>query len=280
MDRESPVFEANLLYKTSHRPDIDMLRADLCTAVEASGETVIRFEQIDEMFSLLTCERVQILLAFSTTALSVGHYLGAERPVAASIGDAEILTRLTECKTNVTVLVLDNEHGIPVVDAGLTSLNRTICWKITDCLYSKTQPDLVFWAEDDTLYAAEEFARAASCSAEQDCQTAPAAQSILLNPDLLAIPEHLLSNATRGKPVAVSAMIAKSSDLSEADADTEAEITEASLMSLASPNAMIAAVARLTRGLDNHRAINGIAMACSSTTIGLSLLPSLTKFLG
>lgn len=273
MDHGSPSFEANLLYKTAQSPCFDALLADLRAVIEINGETLHQLERIDSVFTLLSCERVQVLLAFSGERLPFERFLRAERPAAASLGGAEILGRLTDCRASGTVLVLDREPNEPNFDPAHEALKRTICWDVTDCIYNGTEADLVFWADAEMLYAAEEFERASSYLAHQDrADCLPHNHS-----GLPRVPAYF----TR-EPVVTEEILSRISSARAcfpALPGPECELADRTgietLMSLALPNALALQLDRMTLKLDGHRAINGIAMACSSATIGLSGLPSL-----
>lgn len=278
MDDRSPSFEANLLYKTAQSPSFDTLLADLEAVIAINGETLRQLEPIDSVFTLLSCDSVQVLLAFSAEPLSVEHFLGAERPVATSIADSEILARLTDCRASATVLVLDQDPNNPNFGAAHEALKRAICWDVTDCLYNGTEADLVFWADTDTLFAAEEFERASSYLAHQDRASGAAHDEF----GLPRIPDHFSR-----EPVVTETVLSRigspnsrvAARLGPIYDEADRNVVE-TLMSLALPNALALRLDQLAPALDGHRARNSLSMACSSATIGLVGLPGLATLLG
>ncbi|MCG6904352.1 MAG: hypothetical protein LJE68_16900 [Rhodobacter sp.] len=281
MEPRSPSFEANLLYQTVRTPNYADLIDDLTTTIEGNGETLRQIDEIDSVFTLLTCKQVQILIAFNPDPLPVDHFLGAERPTTSNIGDGEIMRRLTASSASATVLVLDRNPNTPIFGAEQDRLKRSLCWDIVDCLFFATSADLVFWSETDTLYAADEFERASTFQARQ----ARAERTFNRNSALPAVPAHLAATQPGASPTFMQTDEAPRIDPALHDRidrtlhdRIEAEPEKGRLETLlarALPAAMMKALDRVTHRLDGHRMINGIAMACSSTTIGLSALPGL-----
>jgi len=106
MDPRSPSFEATLLYKAAQYPDIDLLVEDIRETLEAHSIILLYAEKVDGVFTLLTCDTMQILLAFTDMAIPVTHFLDAHRPIAAGISEKEMLEKLNAHRSNVTVLVV------------------------------------------------------------------------------------------------------------------------------------------------------------------------------
>ena len=239
MGQRSPSFEANLLYRTAQKFNFERLLADLRASIEINGETLHRLDRIDSTFTLLTCGQVQILLAFSSEPLPTRHFLGAERPPATSLTDSEVLYRLTECRVSATVLVLDREPAANGSNAAPESLKRTLCWDVTDCIYSCTEADLVFWADVDTLFAAEEFERANTYMAHQERAGESLHGEVETVPNLPCIP-----NQFSGEPVVTENLLAWVSSQIDVTPALPAPCEKAdntaleTLMSLAMPNAV------------------------------------------
>ncbi len=158
MDRRSPTSEANLLYKTAPQPDLAAAEEDIRDILEEHGAMLLGTERIDGIYTLLMCDIADVLIGLTPDPLSVGHFLGTERPVAASLSEHEILTRLSAHSACAIVIVAEPEIDPPAADESDDVL-RAICEELADWLCRTTDPDLVFWCETDTLYTSGEFTR-------------------------------------------------------------------------------------------------------------------------
>ncbi len=167
MDPRSPSFEANLLYKTASLPDLDLLVEDIRDSLEENAVILLYAEKVDGVFTLLTCDTMQILLAFTDVAIPAEHFLDAQRPAAASISETEMLGKLTAHRSSVTVLVVDHEIDGPEPSQWHDTQKRTICWDIAACIAQHAAPQLVFWCDGDTLYTHDEFERACTYKASR-----------------------------------------------------------------------------------------------------------------
>ena len=131
MDHRSPSFEATLLYKTAPRPDYEALVSEIRDIIEDHGSILLAAEPIDSVFTLLTCDTVQILLAFTQTPLPPDHFLEARRPAVANLAETAVLGLLNAHQATATVLVVDNEGEDVPYGQAFENFKRTLCWEIT-----------------------------------------------------------------------------------------------------------------------------------------------------
>ncbi len=274
MDPRSPSFEANLLYKTAPTPRFDKLVEEIADVLEAQGTMLIGVERVDHIFTLLNCDTVEILLAFTGDPLPVEHFIDANRPAAASLCEAEILGRLTRHKSSATVLVVDRDGCAGAYSQPHEELKRNLCWGIADCLHNHCAADLVFWCDSDTLYSADEFQRAWLIEA------APVELNICAEvlDDSPPTP-RTMPRFTAEPQLGADAMAWFTDDLEEESRDLATDRPDRAaldmLLSVALPNRLALNLDGMVRSLDTHRMMNGAAMACASATIGLS---SMTNF--
>ncbi len=269
MDQRSPTFEATLLYKTAPALDYPALVAELRELLADHGMVLTNAERIDGIFTLLTCDTLQILLAVTETPLPVEHFLDAHRPASDRYGEVNILRRLQDHKSCAAVLVLDAEGDNVPFGQAFEDTKRVICWEIAECLSEMARPELIFWCDSDTLYAADEFQRASLLQDEVDV-------------------EETLADALPRTAVKKAALRAEVDDamLDWAAMDRSIEAPEPMLHARrAAPRsgAMLRALSipldRLQERFDRRRLIHCVAMGCSSTTIGLNTMPSLAALI-
>jgi len=281
MNPRSPSFEANLLYRDARRMDPAALVQDFRAAAQDHGVQVVAVEQIEDGFVLITCDVVQVLVGTCPDPLPVQHFLDAARPRAAQFGDTVILDRLTRHQSSVTILVMDLAGEGMRFGPVHERLKRTLCWELTDCLLTESTPELVFWCDTDTMYAAEEFERASAYLAAQDDQIwggvdVPGERS--------SVPTHF-----REQPIVTDQALAwingSAWDAADVDQYPAVEARDMphegpadaraldSLLSLTLPDRAAIRFDRFQMNMDLHRAVNGLAMTCATTTIGLTGLP-------
>lgn len=268
MDHGSRSFEASLLYKTASLPSLDPLIEELQAIMDINGETLRRTDHVDDMFTVLTCDSVQILLAFSPDTLPVAHFLNASRPGAASLGESEILMRLTAIRAMVTVLVIERETAAVAPDA---ALKRNLCWDVTDCLFHNSDAELVFWTETDMLYAAEEFERASSYYAQQSEPTADCATSSAV----LTEPKNLPHHFTVEPDVSASVQARMEARKIAAPTPDDAEGETPAPQSLTARLSLL--ISRLQRSISPRVWLRGSALACTVGTVALAALSSITS---
>ncbi len=301
MDHRSPPFEATLLYGAGTRPERDNLIAEIRGMLETHGERILDIEEADEIFTLFTCSSVQLLLACSPKPLPVEHFLGAERPAAACLNDAEILSKLTEAKRSVTVLVLDRETDLRRLGPGQRLIKRDICWDATECVHDNSAADLVFIAENDTLYSGEEFDRICTYEAFQQSQSemslpfevvdvTPAEIEANLDPSMVAphltarnapiIPSHFTQTPMINDDVLAWLDGAKpdKADGVELPDEPTAHFWLETVLSLAVPTSLALRIDQL-QNMDVPKALNASALACTAMTLGLTSLPNLSSLL-
>ena len=137
MDHRSPTFEANLLYKTAPDTNSDALLEDI-QAVLAAHETMLeRLERVDSVFTLMHCDTVDVLLAFTDICMPVSHFENVQRPQFARLAEAEVLGRLSRHESSVTVLVIDKGGATAAKPAEKRHL-REICRDITALIHAKS----------------------------------------------------------------------------------------------------------------------------------------------
>ena len=283
MDPRSPSFEANLLYKTAPRFNINSVVEDFRCAIKDQGQTLHHVEQIDSVFTHLTCDNVDILIAYCAAPLPVEHFLGAERPSTTGYSEAEILGRLTLNQASITILVTDRDLDDMHFGAAHEEVKRNLCWDLTDCVQSNLAASLVFWSDTDTLYAAEEFERVCSYADIQSSAAFSDLDNAELWPNLPSVPaEFNREPIVNGAALAwLSGEVEESRDEFETlDEPEEDYATLDTLMTLAVPSRLTWVIDHAQKHLTPHRAINGVAMFCASATIGLSGIPELASLLG
>lgn len=151
-------FESNLLFATPCVLDPDHLAENMRETISDHGVAVHETDISDGAFLLMTCDGFQILVAFSDAPLPADHFQQAGRPGSVLCDELQMLDLLDEHRANATILVMKTamDSGLELSD----DMRSDICWDLTDCIAAMTSPDLVFWCDTDTLYAAEEFEQA------------------------------------------------------------------------------------------------------------------------
>lgn len=268
MDLRSPTFEANLLYKTAPDTNSDALSEEI-QAVLAAHETMLdHVERVDSVFTLIHCDTVDILLAFTDICMPVAHFENVQRPEFARLAEAEVLGRLSRHEGSVTVLVID-KGGDAVAETGAQPRRlREICRDITALIHQRDAADLIYWSDNDTLYAGEEFGAPEIARrmpepdltpigikrfADIDDRDATACWDIVENSVPTPKPAHRNKRPTRGIEVLDTAI------------------------ALALPNRAVMRLDDLVAGMTLHRMTNGLSMMCASATIGISGLSGLVS---
>ncbi|WP_425050535.1 hypothetical protein [Psychromarinibacter sp. S121] len=160
MDAKPVTFESSLLFGAPVTNDATRLVEDLTTIFEAHDLPSKRIDTRDPSYLLFDCGEIQVLLAACDRPLEVSHFLDAARPPAAMLQETQILARLTSHTHSITVLVAERPgQDLPQCDAR-DETKEALCWQVTEYLNEAEDAALVFWCEDDTLYAGEEFKRA------------------------------------------------------------------------------------------------------------------------
>ncbi len=265
-------FEASLLYQVPLSSSPALLVEEIRAIAQANDVTLEDIQETDRGFLLLICDSMQILIASLSVPLPADHFLQANRPRAATLNEAAILTRLTQMTGHVTILVADLEAGGPD-DPAQFEKKRAMCWDLAECLLTRTHPSMVFWCENDTLYATEEFERACAYMASQDRDDQDFARSTRV-PEMFLMDPILPEKARR--------WIVEQAAIIPCDAPTIAEtlarpralgrIGATALDTVASftlPTRALVHLDRLELGWDNQRAMRGLTMACSTAAIGL-----------
>ncbi len=165
-------YEATLLSRGRLDVALDEARRDLPEIVEDQGLILERLESIDGAYLLLDCGPVQVLIAFCSDPMLVMHFVNAGRPAEAMRSETDILILLHRHRATATVLVTDTP-GETSPDPRLDVQKRMLCADLTDWLFTRTTPDLVFWCDTDTLFAAPEFDRESTRAAlgQHSCES-------------------------------------------------------------------------------------------------------------
>lgn len=274
MDPRSPSFEANLLYKTAQHPDIDLLVEDIRDALEEQSVILLYAEKVDGVFTLLTCDTMQILLAFTDVAIPVEHFLDAQRPAAAAISETEMLGKLTAHRSNVTVMVVDHEFDGPPPSQWHDIQKRTICWEIAACISHYAAPEIVFWCDTGTLYAYDKFERA--CTFNHSRATECAATS----PPVQIAPRHFVSEPmiTQATMDWIDHQMDEAREVSEPDREPAEALTMETVMTVSLPAILAKQLSRIRGTERSYRGLRTAAMVCVAAAIcfgGLSTAPTL-----
>lgn len=186
-------FESNLLFREPCIIDPETMVDNMQETVADHGFFIYSAEVDDSGFMMLTCDGMQILVAFSEDPLPVEHFRSVNRPITARTGEDAMICRLGQHATNATILVMDTAlgdgSGLSVTDQA----RAEVCWDLTDCLSDMTGPDLVFWCASDTLYTAEEFEDACADKALESVYGEMPAPEVL-SIDARRLPEHFLTD--------------------------------------------------------------------------------------
>ncbi|MBV0912918.1 hypothetical protein [Anianabacter salinae] len=149
--------EATLLYS-------DPLGVELSSLVEGLDACLAQFDQpiletrfVREEYLILYCPDVQVLAARCPVPLDLDQFEGVTRPDGDNDMDHAVLSMLEDHAESLTVIVtVAPEHGARTSRAD----RLEICCEVADLLAEETHADLVFWCDTDTLFTADEFARA------------------------------------------------------------------------------------------------------------------------
>lgn len=149
--------EANLFYS-------DPMRVELSTLVEGLDACLAQFDQpiretrfVREEYLILYCEAVQVLAARCPVPLDLEQFEGVTRPDGDSDMDHAVLALLEDHSESLTIVVT----VAPGMEGRTTRADRLeICCEVADLLAEGSEAELVFWCETDTLFTADEFARA------------------------------------------------------------------------------------------------------------------------
>ena len=275
MGHESPAFEATLLYKTAPRPDLDRLVRDIEDVLDAHGAMLLSVEHLDGIFTLLSCDTVQVLLAFTDSAMPIEHFLDTHRPATADLSEPAMLARLTAHTAAATVMVM-NCNGSVRMNAAHETLKRNICWDVTETIFQLCTADLVFWNETDTLFSDAEF--------ERTCIYLDHQSMIPENPEdqhpsrlpVFFETEPMINLAALDW---LGSQIAEPEVLCEPGSDEPDRRRLDTWLSLAIPNRLALQFDRVQNAFDVRGSLNAIALACTAATIAMTSLPNLTTLL-
>lgn len=153
MTQRSCPIETSLLYPTKSTPieqiDVGALRS-LFAMLDLTA-TDIRIQNQD--YILIDCGQIDVAIVSCAVPFPQDHFLGADFPKQDTVEGARICKHLAVHASSLTVIVVDKEidaSHVPDPD-----LNRRIGWHLMYLLMEATQPELVFWGEDDRLMTPE-----------------------------------------------------------------------------------------------------------------------------
>ncbi len=156
MDRRSPTFEATLLYERAFTMPAEELSEILNPILREHGESIVVCDRIDDSFTLFSGNTVQILLAFSDQPLPLNTFIDPQCSLTAPVNQ-KLMAALTVTNGSVTVLVMNRRTTDRASNQAGTGLKRSICWEILREINAYRGANLVFWANDETLYTHDEF---------------------------------------------------------------------------------------------------------------------------
>ena len=268
MDHRSPTFEANLLYKTAPDTNSDALLEDI-QAVLAAHETMLeRLERVDSVFTLIHCDTVDVLLAFTDICMPVAHFENVQRPAFARLSEAEVLGRLSRHESSVTVLVVAKRGDDATPARQNPDRMRAICRDLTALIHDACAADLVYWSDNDTLYAGEEFSAPDQYAAPPEAELPPKGTQ--------RFAEVAEIDATLCWDIVEDCVPTPKSEDRKISSARGFEIFDTAL-ALALPNRAVLKLDDMMANLTMHRLTNGFSMLCASTTIGISSLPGLVS---
>ena len=259
MDTPGPSFEASLLYQAPVTSDPVVLAEQLGDIVAQHDLTLCRVQAMDGVFLHADCGAVQLLLAFCPEPLPVEHFLEAARPTVGMAAEQAILRQLTQQSAHLTILVLDHPDDPPATARVPAAVKRALCLEAAELLTDQTEPELVFWGANDTLYTADEFLRRCDFFAAQTAHddTAPTDRHAHLRAESI-LPRNACDWLDSG-PAAPPPN----------EAEAEYDDADADLAQLTRGNVELG-LAAAPGGWNVQRTLRGLAMACSGATIGLS----------
>ncbi len=247
-------YEATLL----SRGRLDLSRHDaqdeLQEIVEDQGLVLERFETMDDMFLMLDCGPVQVLIALCNEPMKVSHFVNANRPAERKWNDDQILGLLHGHEAISTVLVTDTP-GTTHQDPRLDVQKRMLCADLTDWMFSRTLPDLVFWSDTDTLYAGPEF------------------DLVSMRDALSKTPGHSLAPAhfQTDPPVwdKAETLIEAQPNAEEAQGQTPAEAMAGTMLGGALPPWAATRLAKLRANWESNSAVKQATRACTVCTLSI-----------
>jgi hypothetical protein len=264
--------EANLLFQSPIAADPARLATDVHELALAHGLNAEIAESAGEQFQLFDCGTLQILVAGCAQPLDVSHFLDVARPDGASLSETAILSRLTGHRYSVTVLVADHpDRPEYVADetaaARRTALKERLCWQLTELMRARHRPALVFWADTDTLYAGEEFARASLIGAGRT-------EMRSIGPASLEEGERQMAQQRSLERMAmtyIQTQIIQGAHRRRAPRHPIVEQLTGRLGMLEIPAQQAIALAKRHQ----HQMMRGTTMACSTAAIGICKMPGL-----
>lgn len=262
MDLRSHSYESSLLFEAPGTSDPAGL-ADLVRGfADRHALPLLRLRAMDGIFLHADCGAIQLLLALSPDPLPVEHFLEANRPAAATVGEHTILRRLTRAGAYLTVFVLDHPDAAAMGTRAPARAKRDLCWALTGWLADRTEPDLVFWNAGDTLYTAGEFRRRrdfldAQMAAPAGVAAGDRHRHLRADPDLNPDAAAWFADGPALDGAEVPAACGRD-DALEAD------------IGRLSRRGVLMGLAALPSRPGAARALRGVAMACTTATVGLS----------
>ena len=275
MDHRSPAFEANLLYKTAPNAPSDDILKDIKGVLEAHETMLGQIERVDEIFTLIQCETLEILLAFTDIPMPVDHFKDVKRPQMASVPETEILRRLTRHQFSVTVLVVGRNSDT----AGPSAIkNSLICRDIVAAISNQTLPDLIYWSEQDILGTADEF------NDLDDTRPCFGATDPVADFKIIPGAEVTCGRLPHFDPQPCWDIIEGGNSTPKATPQVASQSRlKASLdvvLAATLPSGLIVNLDQMVADFDRHRLVNIVSMVCASATIGISSLQNLSGLTG
>ncbi len=157
MSDQSASAEANLLYSEPFGVDLPGLLEGLDACLSQFDQPIKETRFVRGEYLIAYCRDVQVLAAICPIPLELEQFEGVTRPDGDTDMDTAVLAMLEDHVESLTVMVTI----APGSDDKTTRAERLeICCEVADLLSEETEADLVFWCESDTLFTADEFARA------------------------------------------------------------------------------------------------------------------------
>ncbi len=264
--------ESNLLFQSPVAVDPAVLATDVHELALAHGLNAEIAESAGDSFQLFDCGTLQILVAGCEQPLNVSHFLDVARPEGASLSETAILSRLTGHRYSMTVLVADHPDrpelaADEVAATRRSELKERLCWQLTELLRARHRPALVFWADTDTLYAGEEFARAGLIGAGRTEMRSIGPASLLEGEQQVARQRSL----ERMAMTYIQTQIIQGAHRRRAPRHPIVEQLTGRLGMLEIPAQNAVALARRHQ----HQMMRGATMACSTAAIGICKMPGL-----
>lgn len=161
MDSRSRACEASLLYTEAPGFTGRTLASLLRDELTDNDVTLLSVEDEAGVFTILRGDRADVLIAQVGEPLPLDHFASVGRPAGTDIDETLMLGRLARHRSCLTVLVIDPERTGPQRPALEDGGRAALCRAILTALSEVSAPDLLFWNQTDTLYAAEELAETA-----------------------------------------------------------------------------------------------------------------------